>query len=126
MTQSFSIPVKLPGLNEVISANRTSKYAGAKLKKDAEEQIAWRIKAAGLKPMDGPVRIHYAWYEPDKRRDWDNVASAKKFIQDALVQAGILPGDGQKYVIGFTDAFAIVRGSGGCRVTIEEVRKESA
>lgn len=43
MRTGFTIHQRLPGLNEVIAANRTNKYAGAKLKKSTEEAICFEI-----------------------------------------------------------------------------------
>lgn len=121
MTQSFFITGTLPSLNDVIAANRTSKYAGAKTKVRVEAEISACILSARLVPVEGPVRMHYRWAEPNRRRDWDNVTSARKFIQDALVSRGILRGDGQKHVVGFDDAFCVDRDRPGCMVTIEGV-----
>ena len=47
--------------------------------------------------------VRFEWHERTKRRDADNIASAKKFILDALVEMGVLPDDSRKYVKGFYD-----------------------
>lgn len=47
--------------------------------------------------------IRFEWHEKTKRRDADNIASAKKFILDALVKKGVLTDDSRKYVKGFSD-----------------------
>ena len=98
MKQRFVIHGKLPSLNDVTAANRTNPHAGAKQKRRVEEDIAWAIAAFRLKPMSGPVAIHCDWYEANHRRDCDNVVSSIKFVQDALVRAGKLPGDGQRVI----------------------------
>ena len=57
------------------------------------------IRQAKLKKVSKyPVKLKITWYEPTKRRDVDNITFAVKFIQDALVKAGILENDGQKQV----------------------------
>ena len=48
---------------------------------------------------------HFIWIEENKRRDLDNICFAKKFILDALVQAGVLQDDNRKIVTNFTDSF---------------------
>jgi Holliday junction resolvase RusA-like endonuclease len=48
--------------------------------------------------------VCFEWHEKTKRRDADNIASAKKFILDALVKNGVLVDDSRKYVVGFHDA----------------------
>ena len=51
--------------------------------------------------------MHYVWVEPNRNRDKDNVAFAKKFVQDGLVKAGVLVNDGWAQVEGFTDNFVV-------------------
>ena len=120
---TFTIPGRLPGLNEYTAANRTHPKAGARAKKEAEWQVAWGVKIARLEPIEGPVFLTFAWHEPDRRRDVDNVAFAKKFILDALVRLGILAGDGRKHVVGFSDEFHLDRRRPRVVVTIERTRE---
>ena len=47
--------------------------------------------------------VRFEWHERTKKRDADNIASAKKFILDALVNMRVLPDDSRKYVKGFYD-----------------------
>ena len=47
--------------------------------------------------------MRFEWHERTKKRDADNIASAKKFILDALVKNGVLEDDSRKYVKGFYD-----------------------
>lgn len=100
MTQSFQIPARLPSLNEMIAANRRNKYAGAKLKRETEEMIAAYITKSRITPVAMPCIVHMVFNEPTRKRDADNVESAKKFILDALVKSGILPGDSPRHVVG--------------------------
>lgn len=100
---SFVIKQKLPSLNEYIGACRSNAYMGAKFKKEVEEIIGWYIRQSELHKPTRAVRINFEWHERTKRRDADNIASAKKFILDALVKEGILINDSRKYVIGFND-----------------------
>ena len=78
------------------------------MKRDAEHRIILcaRSQLRGVQ-FSGPVTMHYTWYEPNRRRDKDNVCFARKFIQDALVAAGVLQGDGWQHIAGFTDTFAV-------------------
>jgi Holliday junction resolvase RusA-like endonuclease len=103
----FVIDDKLPSLNDYINVCRRNKYNGAKFKKDVENLIAIYIRNAKIKkiltPTDKPVIVHFEWHEKTKRRDADNIASAKKYILDAMQKAGIIPNDNRKYVKGFTD-----------------------
>lgn len=116
---SFSVFGTLPGLNEIIDANRRHRYQGAALKRNADTIVLQYIRVARVQPFCGPVFLTFAWHEPDRRRDCDNVAAGKKFILDALVAAGILAGDGRKNVVGFSDEFHVDPGNPRVVVTIE-------
>lgn len=106
---SFIIKAKLPSLNEYVKACRTNRYKGASFKRDVEEVIGWAIKQAltkgTLKPTQKPCKVLFEWHEKTTRRDCDNIASAKKYILDAMQQQGIIVNDNQKYIKGFTDVF---------------------
>lgn len=108
---TFTIPRRLPGLNEYIDLERAGggRYSANKMKQETQTMIHWAIKGGPLRnvKLECPVIIHYLWLEPDRRRDMDNIAFAKKFVQDALVKAGVLPNDGWKHIKGFTDDFGI-------------------
>lgn len=99
----FVIEQKLPTLNEYTLACRGNKYSGAKFKKEIETYIGLYILKARLPKVERAVTIHFEWHEKTKRRDADNIASAKKFILDALVKHGVLVDDSRRYVTGFTD-----------------------
>lgn len=103
----FVIKKKLPSLNEWWYALAANKYMGAKFKRDIEEAIGLYIRQAlaskTLHKVEAPVVINFEWHERTKRRDADNIASAKKFILDALVKQGVLKDDSRKYVKGFYD-----------------------
>ena len=109
MQNYFVIEEKLPSLNDYINACRTNYYIGAKLKKNVESKISTYILVAKakktLQPTDKPIIVHFEWHEKTMRRDTDNIASAKKFILDAMQTAGIIINDNRKYVKGFTDNF---------------------
>ena len=103
----FIVQAKLPSLNDYVAACRANKYQGAKFKEEVETVIGWAIRQSvckrELKPTDKPIVLHFEWHERTKRRDADNIASAKKFILDALQKQGIIPNDSRKYVKGFHD-----------------------
>jgi Holliday junction resolvase RusA-like endonuclease len=98
----FTIPFRLPSLNEYINKINRNRHAGNRFKQETEDQIIWILK--GLKQrIQRPVNIKFIWYEQTKRRDKDNVMSAKKFIFDALQKSGILPNDNNKYINSITE-----------------------
>lgn len=119
---SFFIQGYIPSLNEYTRVSRGNKYASNGMKQKAEESIIWQVRSQlrGYKAQY-PVFLVFRWIEKDRRRDHDNVAFGKKFVQDALVKAGVLAGDGWKHVLGFVDLFHVDKNHSGVQVTILEV-----
>lgn len=107
MTHKLTISGKLPGLNEYIRACRTNPHAGNKMKRSAEDYVLWQI-AQNIQDIliTRPVILKYDFFEPNKKRDLDNIASfAMKVIQDVLVSTGVLANDGWNEILGFTTQF---------------------
>ncbi len=103
MKYKVEIPMKLPSLNEYINECRSNRFAGAKMKKSIENDIAVFINK--LPVFKNPIHITFNWIEKDRKRDLDNIAFAKKFILDALVKCGKMKDDNRNYVLGFVDEF---------------------
>ena len=94
MTQTFTIPGRLPGYNEL---HKHPWQAARRVKQEAMDAVIWAAREARLQPVQGRCVVKICCYEPNRRRDVDNVkAGANKVILDALQQMGILKGDGQK------------------------------
>ena len=96
---------ELTALNEFINAERRNRYIAAKIKKDETgycQDVAEKSELK-LQETDFPCALIITWYVKNKRKDADNIAFAKKFILDGLVEAGVLPNDNRKYVQGFID-----------------------
>lgn len=106
---SFTIKGSLAGLNEFIAANRQHRIKGNKLKRNNTDMVKAAIYEAGLKGYAciEPVKINFYWYEKNKKRDKDNIASAKKYILDAMIEIGLIRNDGWKNVEGFKDRFDV-------------------
>ena len=118
--RTVRIPLKLPSCNEYIGACRRNRFLGAKMKREAQDDIAWFIQ--GLPTFENPVKIHFHWIEKTSRRDLDGISFGKKFILDALVEQHKLKDDSPKFVRGFTDTFE--KGDeDGVIVTITEVEE---
>lgn len=123
MIYTFTIPFRLDNLNDYINAERTNRYAAAQMKAENEKIVAVFI----LKSLKGvkirrPVKMRYKWFEPDRRRDLDNISSfGRKVIQDALVKCGVLENDGWKNIAGFSDEFYIDNKMPRIKVEIEEI-----
>jgi Holliday junction resolvase RusA-like endonuclease len=116
---------KLPGLNEFIAAINKNRYVGNLLKAKIESNIIECIKnQLGNLEIDAQVEISYFWIEPNMKRDKDNICSAKKFVNDALVNSGVLKNDGWKNIDGFKDFFEVDKKNPRVEVEIRSVRNE--
>lgn len=116
--KQYTIKGKLATLNDHDSANRSNKYAGAALKREMTDLVAWQLK--GKERVLAPCMVKFNWYYSG-RHDFDNIAFAKKYVLDGFVKAGILQNDSQKWVLGFNDTFMpVTSGEEGVLVQIEE------
>ena len=129
MRPAFIIHEKLPGFNEYESACRAAWAVGAKMKRETKESIAWAIKAQKVRKYWNPVRIKFRWHEPPnakgRYRDPDNIASAKKYILDAMTATLVIHDDDRSHVIGFEDEFRWEKKGEnyGVEVFIEEIER---
>lgn len=98
------IKLKLPGLNDYDRECRSNRYQGARFKRQTESDISVFLRRL---PKLERVRIDFLWVEKNNKRDYDNIAFAKKFILDAMVKMGKLKDDNRKNVVGFSDDFAV-------------------
>lgn len=104
----FTIHGTLPGLNEYIAAERANRYQGAAMKKQAEAVVLHAARTLGKMQLTQPVHMIYRWFEPNRRRDKDNVSAfGRKVIQDALVKARVLKNDGWADIESFEDQFFV-------------------
>lgn len=84
---------------------------------------AIRLQLKGWKATK-PVKLHYEFGEKKKgqKRDFDNIsACGHKYINDALVKAGVIKDDAPKYMLPSTDSFVYTDGQPYIKITIREV-----
>lgn len=123
MNINFTIPGRLPSLNEFLDSTKRHKrgyYAGNDMKRTWEQIIAAYIprKAKGLK-IDKLCVVSFKFYEPNNKRDPDNISAvARKFILDTLVKTGVLKDDSRKYVKGLKDEYYTDKKNPRIEVTI--------
>lgn len=122
---TLTIPGRLPGLNEIIAAAKSHYAKYSTEKKERTEEVAWLAKQARL-PRFEKAYLVITWYEPNSRRDPDNVMAGQKFILDGLVQAGVLPGDSQKYIQGIYHRFRVDKQNPRVEVEIRGVKDSGA
>ncbi len=124
MRAKLVIPGVLPNLNDYIAAERIHRQKGAAMKRQTEQVVILCARSQLRRAhFDGPVVMRYTWYEPNRRRDKDNISSfGRKCIQDALVRAGVLKNDGWAEIVGFSDRFEVDKREPRVEVEIEEAR----
>lgn len=88
---------RLPGINELVGANRNSPYGGAKMKRKYQKRLVAAWWEAGKFPFPNHVTVRVRFYERDQRRDDDNVFGGLKFVMDALQEIGVIVNDSPKY-----------------------------
>ena len=119
--QSFTIPGRLHGMNEIIDACRRNRFAGAEEKRVQQAICLSAIREHRVQPVQSyPVMVNIEWVEPNSKRDPDNISAAKKFVFDALQDAGVLRNDSMKEVGKIRESFAVDKASPRVRVTIQE------
>ena len=112
--------------NDYINACRINYNYGSKIKNDTEEEIIKQLSNQINRKFDEEAEIfmEYKWYEPNKRRDKDNISSfGRKCIQDALIKMGVIKNDGWKNIYGFSDYFEIDKENPRIEITIFEVKQ---
>lgn len=111
-------------LNKYIEAERTNKFMASKIKKGNTEYVYnLAVEKWGLRPrtIKKPVFVAIDWYAPDRKKDKDNIAFAKKFILDGLVMAKVLKNDGWEDISDFSDTFHLDKKNPRIEVMLEEV-----
>lgn len=124
--KALTIKGRLPGLNDYIAKCNSAYAEGNRMKQESVQTVSWYI----LSQLRGvcftkPVFLMFTFYEPNMRRDHDNVSSyARKAIQDALVKCGTIQDDGWGYVTGHLDYFDVDRDNP--RIVVEFIEQEVA
>jgi Holliday junction resolvase RusA-like endonuclease len=119
----IEIPGRLPGTNEIIDAAKKGrgKYQPYSImKSEWTHTIAWLAKKL---PAYNRVDITITWYEPDRRRDPDNITGGTKFILDSLVVAGVIKDDSQRYINSIKHLWGVDRENPRVEVQIEEAEE---
>jgi Holliday junction resolvase RusA-like endonuclease len=116
----FDIEGRLPGLNEMIEAAKGHFGAYASMKQTYTDMVAWLAKKL---PKYQQVNITITWYEPNEKRDPDNIMAGQKFIMDGLVTAGTIPNDSQRHIKGIVHRFRVDKENPRVEVEIVDIEK---
>jgi hypothetical protein len=93
--ETFDFPLP-PTLNEMIRTARGGWQASAKEKREWTELIASYCK--GAYQFKGKIWLKYVWRVKNLACDNNNIAVATKYIDDGLVEAGVMADDSLKYI----------------------------
>lgn len=112
---------RLPGMNDIIAVSKKGKgaYQPYSLMKKYYQDIlrGYFNKLPGYEV----IKITIDWYEPNQRRDVDNITAGTKFIMDSLVQTSVIKDDSQRYVKSITHNIFVDKENPRIIVNIEEV-----
>lgn len=122
----FEIQGRLDGLNEYTNSCRSNRHGANAMKKRNQERVRiGLLKARSEETLQRvykyPIQLKIAWYEPNMRRDVDNITFATKFILDEMVKQGIIQDDSQKYVSGVIHDVRVDKENPRIEVEIQEV-----
>lgn len=105
MNFSFYVDGRLPCLNDIIAIAQKNRYAYGSHKKRYTEYCAYYVMASKCPVFQNPVNVVLDWYEPNRRRDLDNISTGVKYILDALVMLEKIEDDSQQWVKSITHRF---------------------
>ena len=88
----------LPGRNEAENAARAHWTKGRDFKHTWTDYVAYQTVGQCTAPFDRPAKVRVTFYEPNQKRDQDNVISGLKYVCDGLVKAGVLKGDSPRHL----------------------------
>ena len=124
--QKLWIEGRFPGLNDILEAAHKRQRIGTlvvpryvAMKRNYTEIVIMTAKAQAIRPVERAFFV-FRWVEKDRRRDLDNIAAARKFVLDGLVEAGVLKTDGWNHVSGWIDKFEVIKAKPGVEVEIYE------
>ena len=103
MQAHIVIKGRLAGANEYIAQCRNNKFGAAKFKNEQEKIVLCSLIEAHkektiVRSLKSPLKLTIYWYEPNLKRDFDNICFGTKFILDALVKNEWLPNDDRKVI----------------------------
>lgn len=114
---------ELIDLNKYINAERANRLKAARIKKQETTKCAIAFMPIRTKKLKLPIRLHITWVCKDKRKDLDNIMFAKKFIQDGMVQSGLLKNDGWNEIAGYVETFEVDKDNPRIEIEIKEMEK---
>lgn len=88
---------ELVDLNTYITAERSNRFRGAKIKKEMTRLVAEACMVQRVPRMARITSFSCIWRHRNHRKDFDNLEFGVKWIKDGLVEAGVIANDGWKH-----------------------------
>jgi Holliday junction resolvase RusA-like endonuclease len=108
----------MPGLNEMNWEDRCGFRRGSRFKKKITREVAQWAMVNRVPKYKCPVQVHIRFFEPNRRRDRDNIKGAVKYIMDGLKLRGVIVNDSQKWVTNQTEEILLDKQRPRVEVTI--------
>ena len=131
MIHKITVDGQFPNLNDYLQAERVNirgrhggfTTRGNELKQRCQNMIMPQIVTQlGKTKIKEPVVLHYHFFEPNKKRDLDNIASFfMKVFQDSMIKIHALSNDGWANIKGFTCDFDTDKEHPRIVIEVEEV-----
>lgn len=126
MYYKIVIPHRFASLNEYIGQLGRNPKAGGRMKRDdCGIMIMFTRKCLRGVKIKTPIVIHYAFYEPNTKRDRQNVSSYfDKCYADCLQKSGFIRNDGWNDIYNITHDFFVDKRNPRVEIVIEEVSED--
>lgn len=112
----FTIQGTLPSANEVIKIAKQHYHAYSAMKKNATNLV--KMSCLTIPKVHNQAHFHIVYFCPNKRKDPDNIAFAKKFIFDGLMAANKIDNDGWDNITSWEESFAVDKNNPRIKITI--------
>lgn len=94
---------KYDSLNVIFNNMKFNKFAAQSIVRRNQKQ-AW-LQLRTMEPLPEPADYEFIWHRSNRREDPDNIASAIKYIFDAMQQAKLIHNDNWAAVHSITHRF---------------------
>lgn len=112
---------RLPGMNDIVAMAKQGKGRYQPYSEIKNYYQAILRSYFNKLPGYDKVKITIDWYEPNQRRDVDNITAGTKFIMDSLVQCSVIKDDSQRYVKAIHHNIYVDKENPRIEINIEEL-----
>lgn len=106
-------------MNDVINKSKQHWAIYAKMKQEATELV--KYSALKLPKFKNKIYLEITYFVKNRKKDMDNIAFAKKFIFDGLVEAEKIKNDGWGEIAGWKESFEVDKYNPRIEVYIKEM-----